>query len=220
MGLQWLKIDHIILGPIINLNSKQDFEVNNFLSTEFLSDTFLQPTHPPKSFRCKDCKTSSWCKKNTNFWTIPKMIWQVMKTSERWRALPRRALFVSILAQKSSKDVKTPCRVMPSYHDVTWRLYVKWFSRESAHRQTDRHTHTQMGPILYPQPLTREEIDGQKDSNVFPKLAWTHDVSHVLWGFVTYEGDVKLEEQLFQPSSYFGITISLCVKSKLLGNLE
>ena len=38
-----------------------------------------------------------------------------MKTPERWRALPRRALFVSILAQKSSKDVKT------SRWDITWR---------------------------------------------------------------------------------------------------
>ncbi len=41
-----------------------------------------------------------------------------MKTPERWRALPRRALFVSILAQKSSKDVKT------SRRDVTWRYDV------------------------------------------------------------------------------------------------
>ncbi len=45
-----------------------------------------------------------------------------MKTPERWRALPRRALFVSILAQKSSTDVKTSCRsTMTSYCDVTWR---------------------------------------------------------------------------------------------------
>ncbi len=45
-----------------------------------------------------------------------------MKTPERWHALPRRALFVSILAQNSSKDVKTSCRdVMTPYHDITWR---------------------------------------------------------------------------------------------------
>ncbi len=34
----------------------------------------------------------------------------VMKTPERWRALPRCALFVSILAEQSSKDVKMLCR--------------------------------------------------------------------------------------------------------------
>ena len=57
-----------------------------------------------------------------------------MKTPERWRALPRHALLVSILTQKLSKDVKT---VQP---------WERW--------QTNRHTHT--GPILYPRPLTRE----------------------------------------------------------------
>ena len=41
-----------------------------------------------------------------------------MKTPERWRALQRRALFVSILAQKLSKDVKTPCDVMALCRDV------------------------------------------------------------------------------------------------------
>ncbi len=53
----------------------------------------------------------------------------MMKTPERWRALPRRALFVSVLAQKSPKDVKTSWRdvmmlyhdVMTSYRDITWR---------------------------------------------------------------------------------------------------
>ncbi len=45
-----------------------------------------------------------------------------MKTPERWRALPRRALFVSILARKSSTDVKTSQDVMPWHHDaVPWR---------------------------------------------------------------------------------------------------
>ncbi len=38
-----------------------------------------------------------------------------MKTPERWRALPRRALLVNILAPKSSNDIIT------SRHDVTWR---------------------------------------------------------------------------------------------------
>ncbi len=39
---------------------------------------------------------------------------------------PQHALFVSILAKKSSKDVKMSCRdVMTSYHDVTLRQ-VSW----------------------------------------------------------------------------------------------
>ena len=44
--------------------------------------------------------------------------YNVMKTPERWRALPWRALFVSIFAQKSSKDVNMSCC------DVTWRHAV------------------------------------------------------------------------------------------------
>ena len=41
-----------------------------------------------------------------------------MKTPERWRALPRHALLVSILTQKLSNDVKTSC------HDVAWSHMV------------------------------------------------------------------------------------------------
>ncbi len=50
-----------------------------------------------------------------------------MKTPERWRALPRRALFVSILAQKSSKDVKTSFfRTMTSHDVIQWRHVTSW----------------------------------------------------------------------------------------------
>ena len=49
-----------------------------------------------------------------------------MKPPERWRALPRRALFVSIFAQKSSKDVKTSCcDVVPRRH-VTSGVMTNW----------------------------------------------------------------------------------------------
>ena len=52
-----------------------------------------------------------------------------MKTPERWCALPRRALFVSILAQKSSKDVKTSHEVMKHAvmsHDVRCHAVTSW----------------------------------------------------------------------------------------------
>ncbi len=53
-----------------------------------------------------------------------------MKTPERWCALPRHALFVSILGQKSSKDVKTSCcDVMRLYHDIMWRHTVTSWRR-------------------------------------------------------------------------------------------
>ncbi len=53
----------------------------------------------------------------------------LMKTPERWRALPRRALFVSILAQKSSKDVMTSWR-----HDVVpWRYVTSWCHAVTSH---------------------------------------------------------------------------------------
>ncbi len=54
-------------------------------------------------------------------------------------------------------------------------LYVKRFSRESAHRQTHTrtHTHTQTGPILCPRPLTREGI--------IPYLYWTYSIVYSLF---------------------------------------
>ncbi len=51
----------------------------------------------------------------------------LMKTPKCWRALLRRALFVSILAQKSSKDVKTPRDVVPCRH-MTSGVMTKWLS--------------------------------------------------------------------------------------------
>ncbi len=48
-----------------------------------------------------------------------------MKTPERWCALPRCALFVSILAQKSSQDVKTLHDVVPWRH-MTSGVMTKW----------------------------------------------------------------------------------------------
>ncbi len=59
-----------------------------------------------------------------------------MKMPERWRALPRRALLVSILAQKLSKDVKTSC------HDVTWRHMTSW-----CHNWC--HTSSQNGSVQF-----------------------------------------------------------------------
>ncbi len=70
-----------------------------------------------------------------------------MKTPECWRLLPRRALLVSILAQKMSKDVKTP-----------WR-HMKSTMRVLNNRQTDRRMDRHTGPILYPRPLTREGMN-------------------------------------------------------------
>ncbi len=60
-----------------------------------------------------------------------------MKTPERWRALPRHAIFVSILAQKSSKDVKRSCRDILS-GSVNHRIWCA-----CPHRQTHTRTHTQ-----------------------------------------------------------------------------
>ncbi len=55
------------------------------------------------------------------------MLAVIMETPERWRALPRRALFVSILAQKSSKDVKMSCRdAVPRRDPVPWRHVMSW----------------------------------------------------------------------------------------------
>ena len=83
-----------------------------------------------------------------------------MKTPGRWRALPRHALFVSILAQSWQRMSR--CQdVMMSRRDVTWHStpsfrYVAQMIQPWERWQTDRHTHRQTGPILYPRPLTRE----------------------------------------------------------------
>ncbi len=63
-----------------------------------------------------------------------------MKTPERWRAPPRRALLVIFLGQRhqmtSCRHAVTSHDVMASHHNVTWHLiiglYVKRFGRESA----------------------------------------------------------------------------------------
>ncbi len=65
-----------------------------------------------------------------------------MKTPERWRALPRRALFVSILAKKSSKGCQD---VMPWRHTMTsWRRTVT--SRDVTWRQVSWQT----GSVIHP----------------------------------------------------------------------
>ncbi len=93
-----------------------------------------------------------------------------MKTPERWRALPRRALFVSILGEKLSKDVKTSRRDVTWRHDVLlWRhmtsdVMTKWLcaiyightvkiSRKITFFKMATLTHD-----LWPWPLNLSEI--------------------------------------------------------------
>ncbi len=91
----------------------------------------------------------------------------VMKTPERWRALPRRGLFVSILAQSrqrmSRRHAVTSWRrtmashdVMTSYCDVTWRQVIKWNHNRQPFRNT-RKWRFQCGDLdLWPMTLTFE----------------------------------------------------------------
>ena len=103
------------------------------------------------------------------------------KMPERWRALPRHALFVSILSQMSSNDVKTSCCDVTWRHgsrDITpWRHTTSYVITKRLCPIYTGHTppnfasvsqtvqpwecwltdgHTQAGPILYPRPLMWE----------------------------------------------------------------
>ncbi len=71
-------------------------------------------------------------------WSTSDLFWCIMKTHERWRALPCRALFVSILAWNSFKHSLhimvwhhmtlwrhgvTSCDVVTSQRDIRWHNY-------------------------------------------------------------------------------------------------
>ena len=90
-----------------------------------------------------------------------------MKTPERWRALPRCALFGSILGQKLLRDVKT------SRRDVTWRRAVTSHDvrchdqmalcnlHRSHHKKSRKITFFKMATLtfdLWPWPLNLSEI--------------------------------------------------------------
>ncbi len=91
-----------------------------------------------------------------------------MKTPERWRALPRHALFASTFGQKSSKDVKTsrhdatwrhdvvPWRHMTSWCDVAWRPFVMTECTNCNLSETSEITFFNLD--LWPMTLTFELI--------------------------------------------------------------
>ena len=92
-----------------------------------------------------------------------------MKTPERWRALPRRALFVSILAQirqrmsrrhalTSWRRTTTSRDVMTSYCDVTWR-----------HAVTSYDVRLQSG-------TTQDNPSGTPENDVFNMATLTFDL--------------------------------------------
>ncbi len=93
-----------------------------------------------------------------------------MKTPERWRALPQRALFASIFAQKSFNYVKTSCTwrhdVVPSRHmtswcDVTWRHFVMTECTNINLSETSEITFFNLATLtfdLWPWPLNLAEI--------------------------------------------------------------
>ncbi len=76
------------------------------------SDPHIHP-NTTKLIQCESSE-SYICLIEQSQLVIIQMSTHKMKTPERWRALPRHALFVSILAQMSSNDVKT------LHCDVTW----------------------------------------------------------------------------------------------------
>ena len=96
-------------------------------------------------------------------YTIP----YTMKTPERWRALPRCALFVSILAQKLSKDVKTAhCDVMWRHRRAVTSCYVRWqdkmalcnLHRSHHKKKLENHNFENDDLDLWPMTLTFELI--------------------------------------------------------------
>ena len=98
------------------------------------------------------CQVPNAQLENTHSWRSVSRIF-MMKMPERWRALPRRALFVSILAQKSSKGVKTSqwCHDVVSLRHMTTGDMTKLFcaiyightiGRALTNWQTHTHRHT------------------------------------------------------------------------------
>ena len=69
-----------------------------------------------------------------------KLLTFIMKTPERWRALPSRALFVSILAWKTFDHIYIenltlwPGDVITSQGDITWRHAVTSYDLVMSHR--------------------------------------------------------------------------------------
>ncbi len=92
--------------------------------------------------------------KSTKHYRIYRTSWaprkhSKMKTPERWRALPQRALLVSILAQKWSKDVKTSRRGVTS-HDVRCHYKMALCNlHRSHHRRSPKITFFKMATLTF-----------------------------------------------------------------------
>ncbi len=105
-----------------------------------------------------------------HFYIIIMTVW-VMKTPEHWRALPRRALLVSILAQNSPKEVTT------SRCDITWHHDVAAWRHVTSGVMTKWHIHS-IPPLKlkksrfstgWPWPMTLT-IELSRDSMPVPKF--------------------------------------------------
>ncbi len=93
-----------------------------------------------------------------------------MKTPERWRALPRHALFVSILAWKTLlHDISAIQSILSQrYQMMSWR-HMMWHDKENLHRSTHQK-------IWLCDPVTLT-------FNLWP---WPSNVAEIIsWSFLT-----------------------------------
>ncbi len=147
-------------------------------------------------------------------WKVVSMsyqFWYVMKTPERWCALPRRTLFT------------------PHVCDVSGVIVL---SNGSVVRAlTDRHTHTRTGPIPYPRPLTREGIIQRgkfielKVSEtlhyICPWSLWGHNILTYLFSILCYQCQTpstihQLSNQsIYLKRDYPGSIICLSISTSL-----
>ncbi len=88
-----------------------------------------------------------------------------MKTPERWRTLPRRALFVSILAQMPSNDVKTFLHHAVMSHDKKSSGSPEFFKKHSLPCAPGRRNMHHSGAIC---------TTVHKGDYVFWKIQGTH----------------------------------------------
>ena len=70
--------------------------------------------------------------------------------------MPQRSHASRILVSYLPSLLVGSCASITDQSGRCMKSYVKWFSHESAERQTDGQTNRQTGPILLPPPLTRE----------------------------------------------------------------
>ncbi len=129
-----------------------------------------------------------------------------MKMPERWRALPRCALLVSILAQKS--------RMMSWHHAVTWRdviFYViichdKMNLYRSTHQKLQNHVFQHGDLDLWPWPSNSSEIlsestpipnFGSVRQTVQPRESWQ---THTQTGPILYPRPLTREGTMLVSS--------------------